>query len=188
MRRELLVRRRRVAPDEAARAGEAVAALLIELPEILHAQNIALYAALDGELPTRPLFDALRALGKPVFLPRATNGAPLAFFPVDDWDELSVGRYGVLEPSTVAGAAEPGEADVVIAPGLAFDTAGHRLGLGKGYYDRTFSVDSAAGGSLLLGLGYEFQVLPMVPALAHDRGMDGIATEQRVFWIERGAS
>ncbi len=173
---------------DGALAGEAVAALLIELPELRRARSIALYAALDDELPTHPLFEALRGLGKPLLLPRGTTGEPLKFFPVDHWDDLHIGHHGVLEPPIAGEAAELGKGDIVIAPGVAFDPAGHRLGRGKGYYDRTFSVDSTAGGSLLLGLGYEFQVLPAVPASACDRGMDGIATEQRVLWIERGAS
>ena len=188
IRSEIRLRRREVAPQDAARAGEAVAALLAPLPELCRAGRIALFAALDDELPTRPLFEALRALGKPLFLPRVTVGDPLAFYPVTRWDDLRVGHFGVLEPPAEAEAAALGEGDVVITPGVAFDPAGNRLGRGRGYYDRTFSVDSTAGGSLLLGLGYEFQVLPRVPASAHDRGMDGIATEQRVLWVERGAS
>ena len=152
------------------------------------ARSIALYASLDDELPTRPLFEALLTLEKHLLLPVVTTGKSLAFYPVTDWNDLSVGHYGVLEPPVAAKPAEFGKGDVVIAPGVAFDLEGHRLGRGRGYYDRTFGADSAAGGSLLLGLGYEFQVWPSVPVSGHDRGIDGIATEQRVLWFERGAS
>jgi len=142
----------------------------------------------SDELPTRPLFEALLEFEKPLLLPLVTAGEPLAFYPVADWNDLSVGHYGVLEPPAVAQPAEFGKGDVVITPGVAFDLEGHRLGRGRAYYDRTFGADSTAGGSLLLGLGYEFQVLPSVPVSVHDRGMDGIATEQRVLWFEREAS
>jgi len=185
----MALRRREIAPHIAARAGEDVAKRLISLPELRQARSIALYASLDDELPTRPLFEALLALEKPLLLPLVTSDEPLAFYPVTDWNDLSVGHYGVLEPSTAAAEpAEFGKGDVVITPGVAFDLAGNRLGRGRGYYDRTFCADSPAGGSLLLGLGYEFQVLPSVPVSVHDRGVDGIATEQRVLWFEREAS
>ena len=184
----MALRRREVSRTDSERAGATVAAVLKGLPELRNARSIALYAARDDELPTRPLFESLRPLGKPLLMPLVTSGGPLAFFPVADWDELRVGHYGVLEPPGTTGAIELGKGDVVITPGVAFDPKGHRLGRGRGYYDRTFAADSAAGGSLLLGLGYEFQVLPSVPTSAHDRGLDGIATEQRVIWMERGAS
>ena len=188
MRREMLVRRRGVPPGEAARAGEAAAVLLSGCPEVRIARNIALYAARADELPTRPLFEALRAQGKRLFLPRVTTGEPLAFFAVEQWGDLRVGSYGLLEPPTLSATARVGELDLVIAPGLAFDRAGRRLGHGMGYYDRTFPVDCAETGSILLGLGYEFQIVPEVPTSPRDRGMDGLATEQRVFWIGREAS
>ena len=184
----MALRRREVAPHVAALAGEDAAKRLMLLSELRQARSIALYASLEDELPTRPLFGALLALEKPLLLPLVTTGELLAFYPVADWKDLSVGHYGVLEPPPAAEPAELGKGDVVITPGVAFDLEGHRLGRGRGYYDRTFGADSAAGGSLLLGLGYEFQVLPNVPVSVHDRRMDGIATEQRVLWFEREAS
>jgi 5-formyltetrahydrofolate cyclo-ligase len=111
------------------------------------------------------------------------GGARLEFAPVERWDELVAGRYGVLEPPEALGRVELRAGDAVIVPGVAFDEAGHRLGRGMGYYDRTFS---GAGGPLLVGLAYEFQVRSSVPFGERDRGMDVILTERRVRCIGRG--
>ena len=68
-----------------------------------------------------------------------------------------------------------------ILPGVAFDAAGHRLGRGGGHYDRTFPP-GAPDPPLLIGVGYEFQVLASVPHGPQDRRLDGIITERAVRW------
>ena len=176
-------RRRDVTPAEASGASQHVCALLLETPWLRSASQVALYAALSDELPTRPLFDALRRAGIVPRLPRVASGARLEFAPVERWDELVAGRYGVLEPPEALGRVELLAGDAVVVPGVAFDEAGHRLGRGMGYYDRTFSD---ADGPLLVGLAYEFQILPSVPSGDHDRGMDAILTERRVRRTGRG--
>jgi len=101
----MALRRSAVSKEDSERAGASVAAVLSELPELRNARNIALYAALDDELPTRPLFDALRPFGMQLLMPLVTRGEPLAFFPVADWSELRVGHYGVLEPRATGEAS-----------------------------------------------------------------------------------
>jgi 5-formyltetrahydrofolate cyclo-ligase len=177
LRAEMAERRKRLAPAEAARAAQAVAGRVRELPAFRRARVVALYAALADELPSRPLFEAVRAAGKEALLPR-TDGDSLAFCRVDAWEELVPGRYGVAEPpSGRAAVAPPG---LVIVPGVAFDRAGHRLGRGEGYYDRAFAAAETAG--LLVGVGYAFQLLDKVPHGPHDRRMDGVVTDAGQWW------
>jgi len=80
---------------------------------------------------------------------------------------------------------EPGDGDVVIVPGRAFDRAGRRLGRGVGYYDRTFPPGGRSQ-PLLVGMACEAQILESVPADSHDRSMDAIVTERGFQWTKGG--
>lgn len=137
-------------------------------------RSVGLFASLDDEIDTRPLFATLREAGVLCVLPRC-DGDALVFHAVSSWSELQPGRYGVLEP--VAGPAYPfSPQDLVFVPGLAFDQRGGRLGRGRGFYDRCFPGPSGSGPQLV-GLGYEAQRVDEVPMEAHDRRLDALASE-----------
>jgi 5-formyltetrahydrofolate cyclo-ligase len=172
LRAEMGERRGRVASREGARAAAAVAERVRALPAFREAPAVALYAARADELPSRSLFEAVRAAGKEALFPR-TEGDSLAFYVVRAWEELVPGRYGVAEPPSRATPVIP--SGLVIVPGVAFDRAGHRLGRGGGYYDRAFVVGKTAG--RLVGVGYAFQVVDEVPHGPHDRRMDAVVTD-----------
>ena len=80
----------------------------------------------------------------------------------------------------------PGPGDVVIAPGVAFDAEGWRLGWGGGHYDRAFPPE-AAEAPLLFGLAFELQVVESVPHGSRDRRMDAIVTERGIRSVTRVA-
>jgi 5-formyltetrahydrofolate cyclo-ligase len=186
LRREIGARRREVAPDEAEAAGRAAAERLLSEPRLAGSSRVALYAALPDELPTRPLFEALAARGVPRLAPRTLAEGRLAFAPVERWEDLVVGRFGVLEPPAGAAAARLDPGDLVVVPGLAFDAAGHRLGWGAGYYDRAFptaSGEPGRAGPRLVGFAYELQLVDRVPHDSRDRGMDAIVSERRTLWV-----
>jgi 5-formyltetrahydrofolate cyclo-ligase len=172
LRAEMVERRRRVAPAEAARAAEAVAARVVALQAFARSAAVALYAGLPDELPTRPLFEAVGRAGKTALLPRL-EGDDLVFCAVGRWEELVPGRYGVAQPPSGAEPVEP--PGLVVVPGVAFDRSGNRLGRGGGYYDRAFADRSRAGP--LVGVGYSFQVLAEVPHGPQDRPMDRVVTD-----------
>jgi 5-formyltetrahydrofolate cyclo-ligase len=100
------------------------------------------------------------------------------------WEALRPGAYGVLEPPADSAAIPLGAGDLVLVPGVAFDAAGYRLGRGKGYYDRSFARPrGGAEHPLLLGVGYEFQVVAVVPHGVRDRRLDAVVTERAVRWV-----
>ena len=88
--------------------------------------------------------------------------------------------FGILEPDpeVYPVTVEPNEIGVVFVPGVAFDRLGHRLGYGKGYYDRWLRGASALE---KIGLAFSFQVLERLPAEAHDVRLDLLVTEQDVL-------
>jgi len=187
VRRSLSQLRRAVAPDAAARAAERIATRLLAEPAVRRARRIALYAALPDEVPSRPLFVALRSLPASLLLPRVQGERELAFAVVSDWSELRPGRYGVLEPPAPALAIEPEEGDLVLVPGVAFDRAGNRLGRGKGFYDRAFPC-GAPRPPLLIGVAYALQLLDAVPHSRADRRMDAVVTESALHWAATRAT
>jgi 5-formyltetrahydrofolate cyclo-ligase len=168
-------------------AALSAAAHLTAMSEFAGARWVALYAPLVGELGTQPLFAALRDGGRAALFPRPNpESGLLEFLPAARWEDLAPGRYGVLEPP--AGAPVPlGAGDLVVVPGLAFDAAGHRLGRGGGWFDRTFSRTGRS--PLLVGYAYEQQIVDLVPSGSTDRGVEWIVTERaarRASAEERG--
>jgi 5-formyltetrahydrofolate cyclo-ligase len=186
LRRVLSQQRRAVPPAEAARAASWIADRLLSEPVLRSARRVALYAAHEGEVPSRPLFDALIGLGKPCLFPRALEPPALAFARVADWSELSPGRYGVLEPPAQAAVIQPEAGDLVLVPGVAFDRGGVRLGRGLGFYDRAFPV-SAPRSPLLIGVAYQIQLVDALPSVETDRRVDAVITETGLHWAEREA-
>ncbi len=183
LRRAMSARRRAVSPEAANTAAGMMAAQLLTAEEFEAAPRVALYAAQAGELPTRACFDAVLRVGKTPLLPRAGAGRRLIFCRVERWEELRSGRYGVPEPPEGSPVVDLATADLVLMPGLAFDSRGHRLGRGQGCYDATFPPGTEA--PRLFGLGFEWQVVESVPHASHDRGMDAIVTERALRRITR---
>jgi 5-formyltetrahydrofolate cyclo-ligase len=180
LRSALAERRRRVPPRDAAQAAAALAAAALEEPRVRCAARIGLYAASDGEIPTRALFEALGSLGIARVFPRIENDA-IAWARASEWEALAPAGFGILEPST---AREPLHAsDVVFVPGVAFDRSGGRLGRGGGHYDRAFPAGAEC--PWLVGVGYSFQWIAEVPRDSRDRRVDAIVTEHGWVWRSR---
>lgn len=170
-------RRAAVSIAEAEQAGRAAARWIQASEAFAVAPTLALYAAIPGEVGTRALFEAGKAAGKRICLPRFTSQFRLEFAKLEDWDQLEPGAHAVPEPPRRAVACELSARDLVIVPGVAFDAAGRRLGRGAGYYDRGFPADAEAA-PILFGLGFSFQVVARVPSGCHDRRMDAVCTEE----------
>ena len=155
-----------------------------DLPEFSAAQRVVLYAAIpgSGELDLRPVFDRLQANGRLALYPRCLPDRRLEFVEVHDWGALRPGHHGIPEPEGNAVPLRP-EEDLVLAPGLAFDRSGVRLGVGGGYFDRTF----ASGRELsprLFGVGYSWQLTDEdLPCELHDRRMDGVVTDRETLRV-----
>ena len=179
LREQISQLRKDVAAAESARAGQAAARALMDLELARRAKQIALYAALPYELPTRLLFDAVVEKTGAALLPRTADPLGLEFFAVARWEDLRPGTFGVLEPRNDGTAVRLMPGDLVVVPGVAFDEDGYRLGHGKGYYDRAFAAE-LGDAPTLVGFGYEFQIVDAVPHDHRDRQMDAIVTDRKV--------
>ncbi|WP_274649110.1 5-formyltetrahydrofolate cyclo-ligase [Paenibacillus humicola] len=158
---------------------------------------IMAYAAFRSELDPARLVEWAWQTGMDVILPRIDpSSRSMELYAVRSWNELSAGAYGIREPEPAKARllAERELPAVVFVPGLAFDSAGGRLGYGGGYYDRfqsrALGIAAAAGGvpPLWAGLAFEAQRLDSVPMEAHDARMNLVITEQGVCRIRSAAN
>jgi 5-formyltetrahydrofolate cyclo-ligase len=118
------------------------------------------------------LLDALRAAGVRVLLPVVT-GERLDWATYDGEGALAEGPLGLAEPSGHRlGSDALAAADVVLVPALAVDRSGHRLGRGRGYYDRALAAVSVP----VIAVVFDDDVIDDVPVEAHDRDVDGRLT------------
>jgi 5-formyltetrahydrofolate cyclo-ligase len=143
-----------------------VCALVAALPAFARARHVATYAATRGEIDPRAL--AARAS---VIYPRV-RGDELDFFTLAAGD-LAAGRFGILEPTGDAIEVAPAAIDLVLVPGVAFARDGHRLGFGRGFYDRFLS---RAAHALRVGLAHDFQLVDQLPPRTGDEPVDLVLT------------
>lgn len=143
---------------------------------------VSAYWPMGSELDPRPLMMALQGAGHQIALPvvRETN-QPLVFRAWSPGDVLEPAAYDTQIPSAGKPELTPG---VVLAPLLAFDRRGYRLGYGGGFYDRTLDILRARGEVLAIGLAYAGQEVPAVPHDPNDKRLDWIVTEAAAIRLE----
>lgn len=136
---------------------------------------IAGYWPVRDEADPRQLMEALAQRGATLALPRIeARDEALSFRLWRKEDRLVDNHHGIAEPGTEAELVVP---DTMLVPLLAFDSDGHRLGYGGGYYDRTLDALRARGRVLAIGIAYAGQEVPQLPRAAHDHRIDMILTE-----------
>ena len=159
---------------------------LLALPRFRHTRNIAAYVAVDGEIPLDPVIETAWSLDIPVYLP-CLRGQRMEFRRYTPHTLLRDNRFGIPEPENTPGARINARfLDLVLTPLVAFDTNGGRLGTGGGFYDRTFAFLRQRAHwkqPALLGIAYEFQLVPEIPIEAWDIPMRGVVTDvtTRIF-------
>ncbi len=131
------------------------------------------YRAIKDELDPLPLLNRLRKKGATIVLPRVENSGEMTFRIHEKPEDLVKGPFGLLQPASDAVEARPG---LVLAPLLAFDARGARLGYGKGHYDRTMAGLREDGPCFYVGLSYAQQQVDAVPSERHDIPLDWVET------------
>lgn len=130
------------------------------------AGTLLLYYPLPDEVDVRPLIQVAYRNGKRVLLP-VCCGDELELHLYEGEESLVPGAFGIMEPTgPLFVPADYPDIQLAIVPGMAFDRAGHRLGRGRGYYDRLLPKLSAA--TRLQGICFPFQLLDSVPTEIHD--------------------
>ena len=171
--------RRARAADEAGLAARQIADHFIAWRRPLSGDAVAVYWPIRSELDTRPLIRQLHEIGCRVGLPVVTARAtPLTFRMWTPQTIMEAGAMGIDVPPAGAEEVVP---RTVVAPLLAFDRRGYRLGYCGGYYDRTLAGLRDGDGVLAVGVGYAAQEVAAVPVEDHDARLDAIVTEAGVL-------
>jgi len=184
LRARMKERRAALTAEARAAAGERVAQRLFDLPSIRNARTVLSFSSFGSEVPTDALTSRLGEAGRRVLLPYL-EGREIQAASVTAGDRLVPTSYGPMEPATRV-AVDPGEAQVVLVPGLAFDRRGYRVGYGGGHYDRY--LRRLAPDAVRIGIAFDEQLVPSVPHGGEDEPVDVIVTDRRVIdcWSERG--
>jgi len=140
--------------------------------------TIALYRAFRSEISLLPLANALLKEGKHVYYPLMKKENTLSWVETNTFTSFLPNSYGIEEPIERGSVAKPHELQLIIAPLLAFDSFGNRLGYGKGYYDKALSTSKP---HRYIGVAYPFQAVTFIPASPHDILLDDIVTSQGFY-------
>jgi len=184
------IRKKRLAltPSESTTCAELLAQHVCSSQFVCNSRYIAAYLATDGEIDPLPLMQCLWSLGKTIYLPVLIpfSKQKLWFAKYEAGDQLVYNRYGIAEPLRRR-LIKPRALDLVLTPLVAFDQAGHRVGMGGGYYDRSFAFLADRGywrKPHMLGLAFEFQKQGTIKPNAWDIPLTAIATEARLYTVK----
>lgn len=144
------------------------------LDEFKAAKSVLFYYSVNGEVDTiEPINNNLKS--KLIYLPRLINETQFEAIAIKNLEGLKINNKNIPEPIGKSSLDE--KIDLVIVPGVAFDKRGHRIGMGKGYYDRYLKNKTAKK----IALAYEEQVLDSIPKDPYDVDVDIIVTDQNIY-------
>lgn len=147
---------------------------LLQHPRVKEAETLLMYHSLPDEVDTHSTLDQLLAMGKKVLLPKVISDTEMTIHEYTGPDSLVPSEpYGILEPDTPELSIVNCQLSIplVVVPGMAFDSKMHRLGRGKGYYDRFLS---RVPNIYKIGVCFPFQFVDEVPSEPTDILMDDI--------------
>jgi len=141
------------------------------------AKCLALYSAIHNEVLTDTVSRHAIEIGKTLVYPRIKDN-DLEFVKVSSLADLVPGSFGVMEPRGDQ-LVPIEELSLVVVPGVAFDLSGHRLGYGRGFYDRALAA--CREDCVKVGFAYDAQLLAKLPSAIHDQTLSTLMTESRTL-------
>lgn len=174
--RELLVQRRRVmSAQDCQMYSQQILDQLEKMTCFREAKTVLLYYPIQNEVDVLPLVKKYKH-EKTLLFP-VSHRYGMTVHPYAGNKNMHRGKFGIPEPTT---PAYEGEIDLVIVPAVAFDEKGRRLGRGGGYYDRFIKKLTHA---VLVGVGYDFQLIDEVPAARHDQRVHRIILPSKTILV-----
>lgn len=191
-RKQLRALRRALTDSERLERSAALCSRLARQPVFRTSKRIAVYLPTDGEVETAALIELAWHMGKQVYLPVLVpyRGNRLWFARYEPGTRLVNNRFGIAEPAHVhRQRIAPHALDLVLAPLVGFDLNGHRLGMGGGFYDRSFAYLQHRKywrRPHLIGLAYDFQQLARLPSQPWDVPLAAVATDSAWHEFQKG--
>lgn len=186
-RRNMRAKLQTLTPEDIRRRSARIAAKLIQSAWWQETELILAFCAMIGEVDANAIIHAAFDAGKMVGVPRVA-GADLIFHYIRNLaraGDFTLSPFGIKEPlaslPVVDFAQRVSPKCLIVTPGLAFDRQKHRLGRGKGFYDRFLPQARTARECVAIGVCFAEQLLAYVPAGVHDQAVDGVITEQAII-------
>jgi len=184
LRREIREARRNLSSDIREQAALNICAFISPLDVFQDSNHVGVYLSSDGEINPHQLVDLAWQQGKSCYLPiidsKGENTMKFVRYTPDT--EFFLNRYNIPEP-----VHEPEDLwdatvlDLVLAPLVAFDDQGNRMGMGKGFYDRTFEFVRQTKKPFLMGLAHSCQQVDSLTSEEWDIPLNGLATEEQLL-------
>ena len=163
---------------EREKMSESICKLLLDSSFYENADIVFTYWATDSEADTRMIIHRAFEDGKLVAIPKCSDrNGNMKFYYIDSAEDVTVGMYGITEPSGDREATDFTDNSLCIVPALSYDSEGYRLGYGKGYYDRFLSSFSG----ITAGLCFEECLTERLPRNEFDKKVDYIITNIKIY-------
>jgi len=143
------------------------------------AKQVMFYLPIKGEVNLEGLFEKYRSQ-KNFILPKVSKKTLKLFF-IRNLEETSAGAFKIREPKAGLKKALPEDIECILVPGIVFGYDGHRIGYGKGFYDRLLKKTN----STKIGVAYNFQMVKNIPGESHDVPMNMIVTEKGIIRLKK---
>ncbi len=186
-RQQIRQQRQQLNAAEAHSAATAICQHITTHTSFSSSKHIAIYYTYAGEVDTSLIARAIWRADKQCYLPVLDDNQQLHFVCYEQDTPLVSNRYNILEPTPSAtNGRSPQALDLIFLPLVAFDLHGNRLGMGAGYYDRTFAFlaqQTRPARPKLVGLAYEFQHIERLSSDDWDIPLDAIVTEKQWYKV-----
>lgn len=185
LRTQLRKERNALSHDAQLRAAKNIVTCLQTDPlaqKIQNASHIALYLSNDGEISPHSLCELFWSQKTHIYLPTLKDKS-LVFAHYTKETIWKENRFGIKEPLTEV-ILQGEELDVVFLPLVGFDLYGGRLGMGGGFYDRTFANKKQNQKPVLIGLAHDCQQVERIPMESWDIPLEAIITPSRIIVTE----
>lgn len=147
---------------------------ILDLPQYRKIDNLLVYSPIRNEVPLDALVKTAQSDRKNIFFPKVIDNQTIEFYQITAAHRFIRGKFDILEPvgNTTKYKGQPA---LIIVPGIAFNAQRHRIGYGKGYYDRFLNENPQI---FSIGVGYPFQMNQTFNTEAHDISLDLIISER----------
>ncbi len=183
LRRKIRTQRRALTTKHQLANSRAMSRILNRSAQFRNSKRIAIYIESDGEIAVSHLSSQIMRTGKRCYLPVLRPMLPnrLWFSEYRLGDKLTPNKYGIPEPDIrKRKPIAPYCLDLILMPLVAFDDSCNRIGMGGGFYDRTFSYLRTRNNwrkPKLIGIAHELQKLESIQKMPWDIPLNGVVTE-----------
>jgi len=174
LRKQISEKRKTLSDEFIAINSKEIARKLFSMDEYKDAETIYIYMDFKSEVSTKEIIEDALLKGKRVAIPKVVNDE-IEFYYINSINDVSIGNFGIREP--ISSNLAQNELPLIIIPGVAFDKNRHRIGYGRGFYDKYLAKNKVVA---KIALAFEFQLMEEIPFDDYDEILDIIITEKSI--------